>query len=106
MTTTEDLLIRAKKLGLHGLVEDWSQLQNQPWVLPLIDREEIVRHQRSLERRIRNAHIGTFKPMADFDYKWPRKIDRLMVEDLFNFQAIDLWWPLVISRSPAPSCSS
>ncbi len=89
MTTTEDLLIRAKKLGLHGLVEDWSQLQNQPWVLPLIDREEIVRHQRSLERRIRNAHIGTFKPMADFDYKWPRKIDRLMVEDLFNFQWLE-----------------
>jgi DNA replication protein DnaC len=89
MTTTEDLLIRAKKLGLHGLVEDWSQLQNQPWVLPLIDREEIVRHQRSLERRIRNAHIGTFKPIADFDYKWPRKIDRLMVEDLFNFQWLE-----------------
>jgi len=89
MTTAEDLLIRAKKLGLHGLVADWSRLQNQPWVLPLIDREEIVRHQRSLERRIRNAHIGTFKPMADFDYKWPRKIDRLMVEDLFNFQWLE-----------------
>lgn len=89
MTTPEDLLERARKLGLHSLVEDWSRLQSESWIPSLLEREEQVRHQRSLERRIRNARIGTFKPMADFDYDWPRKIDRLMIEDLFTFQWLE-----------------
>jgi len=27
--------------------------------------------------------------MVDFDYQWPRKIDRLLIEDLFTFQWLD-----------------
>lgn len=84
--TPEDLLSRVRKLGLYGLVEDWDRVQAEPWIPALIEREEEMRHQRSLERRIKNARIGAFKPMADFDYQWPRKIDRLLIEDLFTFQ--------------------
>lgn len=85
----EQLLSKARKLGLYGLVEDWDELGNEPWVPALIEREERVRDQRSLERRIKNARIGIFKPMADFDYGWPRKIDRMQVEDLFNLQWLE-----------------
>jgi hypothetical protein len=42
------------------------------------------RGRRSLERRLRAAHIGRFKPLADFDWVWPRSIDRGAVEELMT----------------------
>lgn len=38
------------------------------------------RAQRGLERRLKRSHLGRFKPMADFDWAWPKKIDREAVE--------------------------
>jgi DNA replication protein DnaC len=35
---------------------------------------------RSLERRWAQARLGRFKPMADFDWHWPKKIDRPLIE--------------------------
>jgi hypothetical protein len=32
--------------------------------------EERERQKRGLERRMRNARVGLFKPMADFDWNW------------------------------------
>ncbi len=55
----------------------------------MLGYEETERARRSLERRIKNALIGAFKPMADFDWKWPSKIDRSAIDDIFLFQFID-----------------
>lgn len=88
MTTTtppEKLYECAQKLGLYGLLSDWAAVQNEPWLPPLLEREEVVRSQRGLERRIKNSKVGRFKPMADFDYRWPKKIDREQIDDLFTF---------------------
>jgi DNA replication protein DnaC len=38
------------------------------------------RSRRSLERRLRLSGIKKFKPMADFDWSWPTKIEREVVE--------------------------
>jgi len=38
------------------------------------------RARRSLERRLRLARLGRFKPVADFDWAWPKKIDRPLLE--------------------------
>ena len=37
---------------------------------------------RSLERRLRAAHIGRFKPLCDFDWTWPKRCDRSAFEAL------------------------
>jgi len=91
MTTTnlETLYKRAQKLGLYGLLSEWDTLCHEPWIEPLLEREEYERSQRSLQRRINNSKVGRFKPMADFDYSWPKKIDREQIEDLFVFQWLD-----------------
>jgi DNA replication protein DnaC len=90
MTTSRDpLAARAQALGFHGLLQDWEQHQGQPWLTPLIEREEQVRAERSLQRRIQRCRIGSFKPMADFDYSWPTQIDRDQVEDLFALDWLD-----------------
>lgn len=38
------------------------------------------RAKRSLERRLGRSRLGRFKPMADFDWTWPKRIDRDAVE--------------------------
>jgi hypothetical protein len=42
----------------------------------LLAIEEDERQRRSLDRRLRAARIGTFKAIADFDWNWPKRIDR------------------------------
>ena len=42
------------------------------------------RARRSREYRIKNAKIGAFKPFADFDWKHPKKIEKRLLEDLFE----------------------
>lgn len=83
--TDETLRIRAGKLGFYGLLASWEELGREPWLPRLLDCEEEERGRRSLERRIKHARLGSFKPMADFDWKWPTEIDREAIEELFSF---------------------
>lgn len=46
----------------------------------IAETEETERARRSLERRLARSRVGRFKPMADFDWSWPKKIDREAVE--------------------------
>jgi len=48
------------------------------------EEERKERLQRSLERRLTRSRIGRFKPMADFDWHWPKKIDRAAVESALS----------------------
>lgn len=75
---------RARRLGLYGLLARWQEHRDQPWVVTLIDGEEVERSRRSLERRIRTSKVGRFKPLADFDWSWPKKIDRPLIEELMQ----------------------
>jgi len=79
---------RARRLGLYGLLARWDDLGAEPWVGQVLACEETERQQRSLERRIRNAKIGRFKLMADFDRTWPTGLDLEAVDDLFTFRFI------------------
>lgn len=81
---TEILRSRAQALRLNGLVEHWPEVSDAEWVAPLLQWEEEARTDRSLQRRIRGARLGKFKSMGDFDWKWPKRIDRLAVEELMS----------------------
>lgn len=77
------------QLGLRRIAEElddfvaratksrWSVVQIVEEICRLETQE---RARRSVERRLGRAHLGRFKPMADFDWKWPKKIDREAVE--------------------------
>ena len=85
MTQQKGLESRARALKLHGLLAHWKDIEHEAWVEKLLEWEEESRAQRGLERRLRQARLGTFKPLEDFDWSWPKKIDRDHVEDLFRF---------------------
>ena len=59
-----------------------ERLSSAGWLATLIDWEEQERTRRSLERRLRAAHIGRFKPLCDFDWTWPKRCDRSAFEAL------------------------
>ena len=80
----EALVARVRALGLYGLLDNWSSVRESSWLSEILDIEESSRKRRSLDRRLRHARIGTFKSMADYDWTWPRKIDREAVEDVVN----------------------
>lgn len=81
---SDDLRRRARALGLYGALSEWSSFENEPWLARLIAVEETERARRSLERRMSASRLGRFKPMADFDYSWPTRLDRAHLEDLLT----------------------
>jgi DNA replication protein DnaC len=83
---TERLRERAQALRLHGLLARWNEVASAKWMNDLIDWEEQERARRSLERRLATAHIGRFKPLADFDWNWPKRCDRAAIEELMTLQ--------------------
>ena len=84
MSDADLLRNRAKALQLHGLLAHWSETAGDPWPAMLIDWEEQERTRRSLERRLREAQIGRFKPLCDFDWNWPKSCDRAAIEALMT----------------------
>src|SRR5437660_332623 len=82
MSDLEALHVRAKALNLNGLLAHWGEAAAAGWLATLIDWEEQERTRRSLERRLRAAHIGRFKPLCDFDWTWPKRCDRSAFEAL------------------------
>jgi len=84
-----DLATQLKQVGLlctaealddllaHAATGRWSPRQ----LLEEIARSEIQdATRRSLERRLALAKLGRFKPMADFEWNWPKQIDRPLIE--------------------------
>jgi len=88
MTSDDPRRSRARDLRLYGLLEHWEQAASTAWVDTLLDWEEQERSRRSLERRLRDAHIGRFKPLCDFDWTWPTRCDRAAIDALMSLDFI------------------
>jgi DNA replication protein DnaC len=88
MTLDDSLAKRATALGLYGLLCHLSEVTKEAWVPTLLAWEEKERAARGLTRRIQAAHLGRFRLMADFDWAWPKKIDREALDDAFRLDFI------------------
>lgn len=86
---SENLKERASTLKLRGLLAHWEEIENEPWLPQVLDWEEHSRTRLGLERRLRQAALGTYKPLADFDWTWPKKIDRDQIEDILRLGWLD-----------------
>jgi DNA replication protein DnaC len=76
---------RLRRLNLYGLLAHAAELAVEPWLARVLEIEESERLHRSFKRRLDNARLGPFKPMADFDYHWPKELDRALLDELFTF---------------------
>jgi DNA replication protein DnaC len=86
MINTEQLKQQAIELRLHGLQQHWQELHEEhfPLLSKLLGWEHDERQQRSLERRLNSAKLGRFKPLAEFDWHWPSKIDPSAIQALMQ----------------------
>jgi DNA replication protein DnaC len=78
-----------RRVGLsataHNLDDFVARATQQRWsprqcLEQIAQAESLAQKERSLERRLQQAKLGRFKPMADFDWSWPKKIDRDLLE--------------------------
>lgn len=80
----DELHRRLRALGLLGLATRLDEVREEPWLQRLIAIESEERQHRGLERRMKNSRLGRFKPIADYDWSWPTKIDRGAIERLLG----------------------
>lgn len=82
----EPLKQQAIELKLYGVQRHWQELTQEqlPWLEKILSWELTERKQRSLEHRLNNAKLGRFKPLQDFDWHWPSKIDPQAVHALMQ----------------------
>ncbi len=78
---SEQLRQQTIDLKLYGLQQHWQELteDHYPWLEKLLRWEYEERRQRSLQRRFNNARLGRFKPLDEFDWQWPTKIDQAAI---------------------------
>ena len=81
MMTSDLLLQRVKALKLHGLINHWDEVVDATWLEQFISWEELYRSQKSLDSRLRSARLGRFKSLADFDWSWPKRCEREVIEE-------------------------
>jgi len=92
-TLPTTLSSQLRRLGLTRVAEDLNDLlaraAKDRWtpvaLLEALTATELEdRARRSLERRFKRARLGRFKPMADFEWDWPKEIDRRLVEHVLT----------------------
>ena len=93
---TLDLQQRAAALKLQGLLAHWEHLGHPTpdWVGQLLRWEEEERQRRGLQRRVHNARLGAFKPLADFDWRWPQTLDQAAIKALMSLSFLPAKPPL------------
>lgn len=97
-TATTELVAKLDELGLRWAAENLADLvalatKNRWGPVQILEhvaeRELEEKRRRSLERRLARSRIGRFRPMADFDWSWPKKIDRKLVESTLRLEFLE-----------------
>jgi DNA replication protein DnaC len=65
-----------------------QQRSHLDYLAQLVEGEFTTREIRSIERRIRNARFPVRKTLDDFQWSWPKKINRLQIQNLFRLDFI------------------
>ena len=95
--TTEQLDAQLAYLKLLFIREHYASLTKEAaeahwgyveFLARLIAGEALLRQERSVQRRIRQARFPVIKTLEQFQWSWPRKINRLQVQELFRLKFI------------------
>jgi DNA replication protein DnaC len=61
-----------------------QQRSHLDYLAQLVEGEASMRDNRSIERRIKNARFPVLKSLDDFQWNWPKKINRPQIQNLFR----------------------
>jgi len=65
-----------------------QQRSHLDYLAQLVEGEFTMREMRSIERRIKNVRFPVRKTLDDFQWSWPKKINRLQIQNLFRLDFI------------------
>jgi DNA replication protein DnaC len=68
-------------LASEAAQRQWSHVD---YLARLIDSEAQRRHQLAIQRRVAAARLPCIKTLDQFDWNWPKKINRTQVQNLFR----------------------
>ena len=73
------------ELAQKASQNNWTHVD---YLARLIEGEAALRQERSIARRIQLARFPVIKTLEQFSWSWPKKINRLQVQNLFRLQFI------------------
>jgi DNA replication protein DnaC len=97
-STTDALSTQLASLHLSYVREHYeslaSEATSQQWshvhyLARLIEGEALRREDRSIARRVSLARFPVLKTLDQFQWNWPRKINRLQIQNLFRLSFIE-----------------
>jgi len=75
-----------RPFAAEGNSNHWTHLD---YLARLIEGEAAARQNRAIVRRIKDARFPVVKTLDAFRWDWPKKINRLQIQDLFRLRFID-----------------
>lgn len=75
----------AQSLAKEAAQKNWTHLD---YLQKLMEGEVIQRQERRVQRRIKAARFPLIKTLEDFQWNWPKKINRALIEHLAQLQFI------------------
>ncbi len=66
--------------------KQWSHVQ---YLSELARHESLLRHDKTIQRRIRMAKFPVIKTLDQFNWSWPRKINQAQIQNLFRLKFIE-----------------
>ena len=80
------LLDHFESLAQQAGAEQWSHVE---YLTRLIEGEAHQREDRSIQRRVALARFPVLKTLDQFDWGWPKKINRPQIQNLFRLRFIE-----------------
>jgi len=66
-----------------------EHLGHVDYLARLVAGEAAARYERSVERRVKRAHLPVLKTLEQFQWSWPAKINRVQVQELFRLRFVE-----------------
>lgn len=94
----EDLTEVLRRLNLTTIAQHYEELGRKAardglchveYLRRLAEAEAAARYERSVQRRTKAARLPVLKTLEQFDWSWPKKINRAQVQDLFRLRFIE-----------------
>lgn len=100
ITARNDKLLceQLQYLKLSSILQNYSSLAEQAaqkhwshveYMSRLVEAEAHLRRDRSIQRRIKLARFPFIKTLDQFNWSWPKKINRLQVQNLFRLKFVE-----------------
>lgn len=94
----EELAILLRRLTLTTIAQHYEEMGQEAardghshidYLRRLAEAEDAARYERSVQRRTRAARLPFIKTLEQFDWTWPKRVNRAQVQDLFRLRFIE-----------------